>query len=371
MSGNRNYDAIVIGAGVIGTATALALTDRGRRTLILERATPAHRGGSSHGLNRIVRLTDYHPDYVRLNRLAMRAWEELEDAAGERLLVRTGNLEVGPGAQVYADALTAAGETFTWLSADEARERWPGLRFADEEPIFVQEEGGVCFADRTVRAQVRLAVERGAELLEGTTAERLAVAGDGVELGAGDRTVRAPVLVVAAGAWAGPLLASIGIDLPLTPTLEQVSYVRLADPSPLPTVIDYTEDPAVDHYAVPDPAVVGGLKLALDHAGPVVDPDTRSYEPDPARLRRAAAWAARRFASLEPTDPPETCLYTNTPDGDYVLDRIGPVVIGSACSGHGFKASPAVGRIIADLATGADPPLPLGRFRAGRFAPGV
>ena len=358
-----DYDAIVIGAGVIGTATALALVDRGRHTLVLERSTLAHKGGSSHGLNRIVRLTDFHPEYVRLNRLAMRAWEELEDAAGEELLVRTGNLEVGPGVQTYADALTAAGERFDWITAGDARERWPGLRFDDGEAIFVQEEGGVCFADRTVRAQARVAIERGAELREDTEAERVALTSNGVEVEADGRTISAPVVVIAAGAWAGPLLETLRIRLPLTPTLEQVSYYRLEEPSPLPTVIDYSVDERIDHYAVPDPAVIGGVKLALDHAGPVVDPDTRTYEVDPARIERVEAWARRRFEALIPTAEPETCLYTNTRDNDYVLDRIGPVVIGSACSGHGFKASPAVGRILADLAVGSPPPLSLTRFR--------
>jgi len=365
---SEHYDVIVIGAGVIGTATALALADRGRHTLVLERSTLAHKGGSSHGLNRIVRLTDFHPDYVRLNRLAMRAWGELEDAAGERLLVQTGNLEVGPSVQVYADALTEAGERFDWLTAAEARERWSGLRFENGEPIFIQEEGGVCFADRTIRAQARVAIERGAELREDTEAERVALTPGGVEVEAGGRTVRASVVVIAAGAWAGPLLGTLGIRLPLVPTLEQVSYYRLESPSSLPTVIDYSVDERIDHYAVPDPGVVGGVKLALDHAGPEVDPDTRTYEVDPVRVERVEAWARRRFEPLIATAEPETCLYTNTPDNDYVLDRIGPVVIGSACSGHGFKASPAVGRILADLAVGSQPPLPLTRFLAGRSA---
>src|SRR4029077_15290768 len=90
-----DYDVVVIGAGVIGALTAKALAERGRQTLVLERYQRGHKGGSSHGLSRIVRVTDYHPDYVRLNRLAMRGWQELEEAAGETLFVRTGNLEVG------------------------------------------------------------------------------------------------------------------------------------------------------------------------------------------------------------------------------------------------------------------------------------
>ncbi len=168
-----NYDVVVIGAGVIGTMTAKALAERGRHTLILERYQLGHKGGSSHGLSRIVRVTDYHPDYVRLNRLAMRGWEELQEAAGETLLVRTGNLEIGEGARLYADALDAAGERYGWLAPEAARERWPSLRLRADEPMFVQEDGGVCLADRTVRAAARLATKAGAELREGTRVERI------------------------------------------------------------------------------------------------------------------------------------------------------------------------------------------------------
>ena len=168
-----NYDAVVIGAGVIGTMTAKALAERGRQTLILERFQLAHKGGSSHGLSRIVRVTDYHPDYVRLNRLAMRGWQELQESAGETLFVRTGNLEVGEGARLCADALDAAGERYEWLAPDAARERWPALRLRADEPMFVQEDGGVFLADRTVRAAARAATKAGAELREGTRVERI------------------------------------------------------------------------------------------------------------------------------------------------------------------------------------------------------
>jgi sarcosine oxidase len=361
-----NYDVVVIGAGVIGTMTAKALAERGRQTLILERYQLGHKGGSSHGLSRIVRVTDYHPDYVRINRLAMQGWEELQEAAGETLLVRTGNLEIGEGAQVYADALEAAGERYMWLAPEEARERWPSLRLHADERMFVQEDGGVCLADRSVRAAARLATDAGAELHEGTRVERISNHDTFAEVVTEGETIRTSVVVVTAGAWARNLLADAGLDLPLVPTLEQVSYYKLDTPSPLPTIIDYTVDQAIDHYAVPHPTQTGSFKLALDHAGPIVDPDTRSFDPDPERLARVEAWGRSRFRSMIPTEPPETCLYTNTPDNDYVLDRVGSIVIGSACSGHGFKASPMVGKILADLATGSPSGVALSRFLASR-----
>ena len=262
------YDVVVIGAGVIGTMTAKALAERGQQTLILERFQLGHKGGSSHGLSRIVRVTDYHPDYVRINRLAMRAWEELQDAAGETLLVRTGNLEIGEGAQIYADALDAAGERFAWLDPGEASERWPALRLRADERMFVQEDGGVCLADRTVRAAARLAVEAGAELREGTRVERVRDHDTFAEVVVEGETIRSSVVVVTAGAWARNLLADAGVDLPLVPTLEQVSYYKLEAPSPLPTIIDYTVDEAIDHYAVPHPTEVGSFKTRVGSRGP-------------------------------------------------------------------------------------------------------
>jgi sarcosine oxidase len=363
-----DYDVVVVGAGVIGTMTAKALAERGQQTLILDRYQLAHKGGSSHGLSRIVRVTDYHPDYVRINRLAMREWEELQEAAGETLLVPTGNLEIGEGAQIYADALEAAGERYEWLTLEQTRERWPSLRLGADERAFVQEDGGVCLADRTVRAAARLATEAGAELREDTRVEGISNHDTFAEVAIDGETIRASVVVVTAGAWAKNLLADAGLNLPLVPTLEQVSYYRLETPSPLPTIIDYTMDGAIDHYAVPHPTEAGSFKLALDHAGPVVDPDTRSFDPDPERLARVEAWGRSRFRSMIPTGSPETCLYTNTPDNDYVLDRVGSIVVGSACSGHGFKASPMIGKILADLATGSDPSVGLGRFLASRPA---
>ena len=314
-----DFDVVVIGAGVVGTMAAKALAERGRHTLLLERYRLGHKGGSSHGLNRIMRVTDYHPEYVRINRLALRKWEELQDAAGETLLVRTGNLEIGETAKVYADALEAAGERYEWLAPQEARERWPGLLLRDDERMFVQEEGGVCLADRTVRAAARLAEEAGAELREDTKVERVSNHGTFAEVVVGGNTIRAPVVIVAAGAWAGNLLSDAGINLKLVPTLEQVSYYRLEEPSALPTVIDYTVDEAVDHYAVPHPTEIGGLKLALDHAGPAVDPDERSFDPDPERLARVEAWGRTRFRSLIPTDAPR-----DVPLHEHVRQRLRP-----------------------------------------------
>jgi sarcosine oxidase len=362
----ERVDAIVVGGGAMGTAAALELARRGRDTTLLERFGIGHANGSSHGATRIFRLTYEHPTYVRMATLALDAWRELEDASGERLVAITGGLDVGDPSRVSADALDAAGTPYAWIEAEEAMERWPGLRFAPGTPILLQDDGGVCFAARTVAAQARLAQQAGVAIRERTTVEAIEPRADGVLVSTADATMRAGVCVVAAGGWAAPLLATAGIRAPLVPSLEQVSYHRLLEPSPLPTLIDWTVHPVRTPYSVPNPEAPGSFKIGLHRSGPDVDARDRSFAIDSDRLAKAEEYVADRYAPAEPDAPPETCLYTNTPDEDFVLDRVGALVIGSPCSGHGFKFVPLIGGILADLATGAPPPIDLAPFRLDR-----
>ncbi len=157
-----------------------------------------------------------------------------------------------------------------------------------------------------------------------------------------------------------------------------MTYCRLAGaPLPFPTITDWTgvstlglpsdgDGTTNAPYALPNPEEPGSIKMALDRSGPDVDADERSFEPDPERLDRLAGWAAKRFLPLVEARPPETCLYTNTPDGEFVLDRLGPIVVGSPCSGHGFKFAPLIGKILADMATREPITLRLDAFRADR-----
>jgi len=362
----RDFDAIVVGGGAMGTATARTLTERGRQVLLLERFEIGHARGSSGGPTRIFRISYHHPDYVRMARLALAEWRDLEATAGETLLITTGGIDVGAGGRETASALEAAGEHLEYLKPEAVRERWPALRFEPDAEIFLQEDGGVCMAERTVNAQARLAAEGGATILQHTKVERVTADGDGVEVNAEGSTHRAGVAVVAAGPWAAGLLRDSGLSIPLVPSFEQVTYFSLDDPSPMPTVIDWTVDPVQTPYVVPQPEEPGHFKVSVHKSGPAVDPDERSFEPDPHRVARVTDYTRTRFAPHRPTGATDTCLYTNTPDEDFVLDRQGPIVIGSPCSGHGFKFTPLIGRILADLATGERPPIPLERFASTR-----
>jgi sarcosine oxidase len=158
--------------------------------------------------------------------------------------------------------------------------------------------------------------------------------------------------------------------------LEQVSFFELDQPSLLPVMLDWTGAAETGgvwrriFYAVPNPEQRGAFKLGLHHSGQPVDPADGPFDPDPVRVTAVEDWAAERYAPHHVSAPTDTCLYTNTPDVDFVIDRVGPIVVGSPCSGHGFKFAPLVGKALAALALNEAPPISLDAFRIARFAEG-
>jgi sarcosine oxidase len=242
------------------------------------------------------------------------------------------------------------------------------LRFPAGSRFLLQTEGAVVRSREAVLAQVRVAERDGADLRQETTVRSIAPSADGVELVTStDDVVRAAAAIVAAGAWNGPLLRTAGIDLPVQPTLEQSTYFE-GGPEGLPTVIDWSVSTTQPPYLVPDPFTPGDFKIGIHRSGPPVDPDTRPFDPDLMRERQAEAWMEGFLAAPATLARSETCLYTSAPDEDFVLDRVGPVVVASPCSGHGFKFAPLIGTVVADLATGVAPSIPLDRFRLDREA---
>jgi sarcosine oxidase len=362
-------DVLVIGGGVMGTAAARSLAERGRHTVLLERAEIGHDGGSSGGATRIFRLAYHQPHYVRLARHALDAWRQLESRANEPLLHTTGGVDAGRASGACADAMAAAGIAFERTRAEAIAERWPALRFAADEGVIVQEDAGVCLVKETLVAQARLARAAGATLLERTAVTSVRATGLGVEVvTTTEVTYRARMAVLAAGAWNGGLLREVGIDVALRPTFEQPAHFTLAEPSPLPTLVDRSDDAVAPHYAVPSPRDPRAVKVGTHLGRVAIDPDHLPAAPDPDRLAADVAYARERFADAEPTGEIDTCMYTMTPDEDFVLDRRGNVIVCSPCSGHGFKFAPLIGRIVADLVDARPAPFAIERFLSTRAA---
>jgi sarcosine oxidase len=333
----------VIGAGTMGSATAWWLARRGVDVVLLEQFEPGHTLGSSHGGTRIFRLAYYDPTYVRMAQAALPLWRELEDDAGETLLEITGAIDHGNPASIdlVADAMAACDAPFERMPIEAAAERWPAVRF--DRSVLFHPQGGRCLADATVAALQRRAQAHGADVRFNAPAS-LRVLGDSVEVEAGGETWAAPVAVVTAGAWVAKVLGSLAPDV--TVTQEQVQHFAPVVEQEWPSFIHHREKWI---YGLLTPGE--GVKVDEHFAGPVIDPDARAprnVEHDAAMVRYVEEW----MPGLDPTPLHKAeCLYTTTPEESFVLDRVGPVVIGSPCSGHGFKFTPLIGQRLADLAT--------------------
>jgi sarcosine oxidase len=332
-------DVVVVGGGVMGLAAAWALARAGREPVVLEQFRVGHTNGSSHGAGRIFRLAYVEPEWVRLAQEALGLWRELERESGEALLELTGLVDMPLDPAVLVATLDACGAEHELLDAGELERRF-GLATTCDEVVF-QPEAGIVRADRALPA-----FRAGAGVREETRVRALVPQEGGVRVETDDGAIEALVAVVAAGAWAKQLLAGAGIDLPVVPTRETVAYFELADQRPVPSVIDYRNREAYALTAGP-----GLVKVGIHRSGPPTDPDNAGV-PDEAIVRFAADWAARTFRLTRPEPVSvETCLYTNTADTRFVLERHGRVVVCSACSGHGFKFAPAVGARVAELVT--------------------
>jgi sarcosine oxidase len=313
----------VVGAGVMGCATAWALHERGAEVSVHEQFDLDHARGSSHGRTRIFRLAYPEPYWVRFAQEAHTGWQELDpDLLGLYGLIE---LVAEPGL-TSARALDECGVPYRVLGADEVRAY--GANMPDGWSALYVTDAGVVFADRARHAFLEAA---GAEVEPNRRVEST-------------DELDADVVVVTTGSW----IRDFFPDLPVTVTRETVAYFRREGPPP-PSIVDLNaETGGHGMYSLFDP--VHGLKAGAHHAGAEADPDTDA-PPDPAIVERIATWVSERFPDVdpEPVDA-QSCLYTTTADEHFVLERRGRVVVGSACSGHGFKFAPAVGRRLAALA---------------------
>jgi sarcosine oxidase len=345
--GKREVDVLVIGGGVVGAAAALEAATRGARVALLERDSLGAATGSSKGTARIYVPAAY-PDeeYLEMGLRAAERWRDIEARTGERLLFPTGVLSFGRFAEGQLPLLGTAGLKAELLKPVEAERRF-GVRIAERGAVLHQPDAGVIRADRALRSLLLLARDAGAELRGAEAVDLLEATGHEVAVRAGRATWRARAAIVAGGPWSGRLLARAGIEVTLAVSSQTVAHFELGPgTSAPPAVVDYEGD---EPFALWDPA--HGLKAALHTRGPLTDPDEPARRPSPGVVDRLAAWVDATFPRLEvEMSGAETCLYTNTPDERFVLERRGRVVVAAACNGQGFQLAPESGRRAAALA---------------------
>ena len=374
------WDAIVVGLGAIGSGAAYWLSRRlGDRVLGLEQFELGHARGAGQDHSRIIRLSYHRPDYVRLAKRAYETWAEVETESGTTIVTRTGGLDVAPREAAiplsdYIESMRAEGVPFELLDGPEIARRWPQWRLGEEHHGLYQADAGIADPNRGNRAHQDLARRHGATLLEQSPVTRLRDHGEGtieVELADGSRH-RAPQVVLAADAWTNDLLDSFDRQLPLTIIQAQVTYFASRDPAlfapdRFPIWI-WMDDPSF--YGFPTYGEAGP-KSAEDVGGDEVTPATRTYERNEDGFARLTGFLERHLPEqVGPEILTKTCLYTLTPDRDFVVDRLPdhPGVLVALGAAHAYKFASVLGRILAELVVDGSSPsaAEIERFRVDR-----
>jgi sarcosine oxidase len=370
-------DVIIAGAGGMGTAAAWHLASRGRRVLVLERFGLGHDRGSSHGLTRIIRLAYFeHPSYVPLLRRAFELWRALQSPAGEPLLHVTGTLDVGaPGGMVFEGSRRSClvhDLPHEVLSGADLRHRFAAWRVDDRVAAVYQPDGGFLVPERCIQAHAAAARGAGAVFHEHEPVIAWEVIGGRVRVRTTNTTYETGQLVLSAGPWMAalvPVLAHL-----MRPERQVLGWFGIEEKaafaaSRFPVFVHEAEEGIF--YGFPEFEVAGFKIGRYHHLSEVVDPDTVDrvcHDRDEAALRVAVA---RYFPGANgPLLRSTVCLFTNTPDEHFIIDRhpdAAEVLIVSPCSGHGFKFCGVVGEIVADLVTSGGTAHDISAFRLSRF----
>jgi sarcosine oxidase len=372
----RDYEYIVLGLGGLGSGAAYWLSRRaGGEVLGIEQFELGHVRGESEDHSRIIRLSYHTPAYVELAKLAYDAWDTLQYESGDQVLLKTGGLDFAkPDSLIpldtYRDAMRACDVPFEDLDADEIMRRWPQFTLTPEIQGLFQEQSGIAMAARANAAHRKMALAQGATLLDNTPVIGIASKGNEVIVETTGGRFRCKKLVIVAGPWSNKALGFLGMELPLEITREQVTY--FASPKPEAFAPDrfpvwiWMDDPCFYGFPVFGEA---GPKAAQDAGGKPVTADTRNFEPDPDNLRGVEEFLAKYIpGALGPIIYTKTCLYTLTPDRDFVIDHVPghDNVVVAIGAGHAFKFASQIGRLLSELALDGETKVDLAPFSLER-----
>ena len=373
-------DVIVLGLGAMGSAAAYHLAARGVRVLGIEQFTSPHDLGSSHGGSRIIRQAYFEsPDYIPLVLRAYELWRKLEVDSGTRLLHITGGMTLGrAGGEIVSRTMAAAREhsiPFEVLEGAEIARRFPAVRALDGDVAVVEPHAGYLLPEECIRAHLKMAEEAGAELRFEERVEGWKAVSGGVEVRTSRGTYEARHVVIAAGPWAQSALAEV---FPLRVTRQVMAWIQprggVGDFVPERFPVWLAEDPEGGAPAYGFPAIDGedgGVKAAIHGSDIVCTPETVDRAIHDADLKRIVERVKVRMPALEgDVLRAKTCMYTMTPDENFVIGAHPSVpncTVACGFSGHGFKFASVVGEVIADLAMMGRTELPVGIFDPGRF----
>ena len=374
---NASFDTIVIGCGGMGSSATFHLATLGKRTLALERFDVPNAMGSSHGVNRIIRLAYYEdPSYVPLLRRAYELWDELSLMADEPIILRTGSVDASePDGEVFAGALESClihRIEHEVLSSTDLTNRFPGYQLPSGHRALYQKDGGFVLSERAIVAHALLARERGATIRAREAAVEWQPTSWGVRVTTTRGTYDAESLVITAGPWMGELVPSL--KPLLSPERQVLAWFNPLEPrrfQPDQFPVFNLTVPEGRYYGFPEFGIPGFKVGRYHHLEEQVDPETIDREPgheDEAVLR---SFTERYFpAAAGSVATMRACMFTNTPDEHFLVDRLPdlPVVVASPCSGHGYKFCSVMGEILAELAIRGETRHDIDLFRIDRFA---
>lgn len=375
---NKIFDVVVIGLGAHGSSAIYHLSKTGYKVCGTDRFMPPHTHGSSHGQSRIIRQA-YHesPLYVPLVKEAYNLWNELEEVSGKKLLLKTGGIILGSAdSMVIAGAKLSAethGVRYEYLHSKEISERFPALKPTEETVAVVEQNAGILYPEACIKANLKQAADNGATLLYNEVVTAIIPKNNSVEIITDKGKYQSSKLIVSAGAWLNDLLPQL--QLPLTIKRQVLFWFKNTNtqlqeylfPDKLPIYIwEYTHGRIF--YGFPD--LGDGIKTAPHHEGQPIHPDLLSQNVSTDEINDMKKIADKYLAMDSVFNYSAVCMYTNTPDEHFIIDyhpAYKNIIIASPCSGHGFKFSSVIGKILSDMTMEQQVQFDILPFRIGRF----
>ncbi|MDO6432067.1 N-methyl-L-tryptophan oxidase [Flavitalea sp. BT771] len=375
----RTFDIIVLGLGANGSSTLYHLARTGKKVLGIDRFQPPHTHGSSHGESRIIRQAYYEdPIYVPLLKAAYPLWADIEKASGKKLFQKTGGLMLGIEDTAVIKGSRLSAEThhipYEYLSSSDLQKRFPAFLPQPDTVGLLENEAGILFPEACITAFLTQAVHNGAHMICNESVLHITPGNDNVELTTSTGKYTAGQLILSAGAWTGQLLPEL--QLPLSVKRQPLYWFKEGDPSRatryLPAnmpVYIWEYLPGRMFYGFPD--LGNGIKIAWHHRGETIQPDELKQFTSSEEIREMQQIAEKYLGMAPIYNTSLVCMYTNTPDEHFIIDRhpvFKNIIIASPCSGHGFKFSSLTGKILSDMATDKKIPFDLSPFSITRPA---
>jgi sarcosine oxidase len=357
---NSSYDVAVIGAGAMGSSAAYHLSKTGKKILVLDRFTPPHNLGSSHGQSRIIREAYFEsPVYVPLVQEAYELWYQLEKESNKRLLLKTGGLMLGTmDSKVVQGALLSAQTydlPYEYLSSNEIKKRFPGFNPTNDTVGIYEKNAGILFPEECIETNLQLAKNSNVTFRYDEIVTRIRYNNNEVEIVTNKEKYTVAKAIVSAGAWLNELFPDLHLPLVVARQVLFWFKCRKEDskkflPGDFPVYIWQPEKEKI-FYGFPD--LGDGIKIAIHHGGKQTNPNAIDRQVTDEEISEMVSVTKHYFDVQISFNYSAICMYTNTPDEDFIIDYYPAnknIIIASPCSGHGFKFSSAIGKLLCDMA---------------------